>query len=108
MPGVIKKSKLSSLLLKKQKVTHQQNILFPKEDKNIKFVDQDILLTDAIYGKNILEEAKGKYFRYIVTAYNLQYKTFIVKYKNEMINPDRTSFYVYQEKMKVMMMNHRF
>ena len=80
MPGVIKKSKSSlksPLLLKKQKVTHQQSISFQKEDKNIKFVDHDILLTDAIYGKNILEEGKGKYFRYTVTAYNLQYKTML-------------------------------
>ena len=113
MPGVIKKrslskskSKLSSLsslsLLslsssKKQKVTHQQSISFQKEDKNIKFVDHDILLTDAIYGKNIPEEGKGKYFRYTVTAYNLQYKTFTVKYKNEAIDLDGISFYIYQE-----------
>ena len=88
MPGVIKKKSLSSksksklsssssssLSSKKQKVTHQQSISFQKEDKNIKFVDHDILLTDAIYGKNIPEEGKEKYFRYTVTANNLQYKT---------------------------------
>ena len=63
----------------------------------MKFVDQDILLTDAIYGKNIPEEGKEKYFRYTVTAYNLQYKTFTVKYKNEAIDPDGISFYIYQE-----------
>ena len=105
MPGVTKKksssskskSKSSSLSSKKQKVLHQQNILFPKEDKNVKFVDHDILLTDAIYGKNIPEEGKGKLFRYTVTAYNLQYKTFMVKYKNEAIDPDGISFYIYQE-----------
>ena len=60
MPGVIKKLKLLSksklLSSKKQKVTHQQSISFEKDDKNMKFVDQDILLTDAIYGKNIPEE----------------------------------------------------
>ena len=105
MPGVIKKksssskpkSKSSSSSSKRQKVTHQQNILFPKEDKNIKFVDHDILLTDAIYGKKNPEEGKGKLFRYTVTAYNSQYKTFTVKYKNEAINPDGISFYIYQE-----------
>ena len=90
---------MSLLLLssKKQKVTHQQSISFQKEDKNIKFVDHDILLTDAIYGKNIPEEGKGKLFRYTVTAYNSQYKTFTVKYKNEAIDPDGISFYIYQE-----------
>ena len=106
MPGIIKKksssskpkSKSSSSLSKRQKVTHQQNILFPKEDKNIKFVDHDILLTDAIYGKKNPEEGKGKLFRYTVTAYNSQYKTFTVKYKNEAIDPDGISFYIYQEK----------
>ena len=101
MPGGTKKksssskskSKPSSSSSKKRKVSHhQQNILFPKEDKNVKFVDHDILLTDAIYGKNIPEEGKGKLFRYTVTAYNLQYKTFTVKYKNEAIDPDGISF----------------
>ena len=76
---------------------HQQNILSPKEDKNVKFVDHDILLTDAIYGKNIPEEGKGKLFRYTVTAYNSQYKTFTVKYKNEAIDADGINFYTYQE-----------
>ena len=55
------------------------------------------MLTDAIYGKNIPEEGKGKLFRYTVTAYNSQYKTFTVKYKNEAIDPDGISFYIYQE-----------
>ena len=73
---------------------HQQSISFEKEDKNMKFVDQDILLTDEIYGKNIPEEGKGKYFCFTVTAYNLQYKTFTVKYKNEAIDPDGISFYI--------------
>ena len=68
----------------------------------MKFVHHDTLLIDAIYGKNILEEAKGKYFSYTVTAYNSQYKTFTVKYKNE-ANLMEYPF-IYTRRKMVMMM----
>ena len=87
---------------------HQQSIRFQKQDKNKKFVDHDILLTDAIYAEHIPKEAKGKYFRYSATVYNSQTKMFTVKYKNKTIDPDEIFFMFSRRKKDMMMMICRF
>ena len=83
------------------KTTHQILLLvnsgFLKKSNYKRYINKDILLTDDIYNRKVPEAAKGKFFRYIVTHFVPCYKHFTVKYKNEVIDPEGTCFYSYQE-----------
>ena len=51
-------------------------------------VDQDVLFTDAIYGRTIPKDMEGQLFHYTVTGYNSPSNSFNVQYRNKMIKEE--------------------
>ena len=87
------------LTAKKAKKHHQVTLgsikgfgTIPKEQT---FVDQDILLTDIIYGSRVPVDAHGKLFHYKVTAFHPSNQTFTLKYTKRVIDPDGSQFVEY-------------
>jgi hypothetical protein len=76
---------------KKNKKSHQITLVgagMKKVDKAPLLTGQSALFTDAIYGKAIPPEHKGKYFLYYVRSYDAETEEFTVKYRNSMIMGD--------------------
>ena len=48
-------------------------------------VYQDVLFTDAIYGRTIPKDMEGQIFHYNITGYNSPSNSFNVQYRNKMI-----------------------
>ena len=51
-------------------------------------VDQDVLFTDAIYGRTIPKDMEGQLFHYTVTEYDSSSNSFNVQYWNKMIEEE--------------------
>ena len=51
-------------------------------------MDQDVLSTDAIYGRTIPEDMKGQLFHYTVMGYNSPSNSFNIQYQNKMIEEE--------------------
>ena len=61
------------------------------------YVRTEILLDDSIYGRNIPESAKGKWFLYTVYGYDSKSDTYSAKYGKQAIDPESTVFVAFAE-----------
>ena len=56
-----------------------------------KYTDNLIVLSDRIYGTNVPNAAKGKFYKYKVGKYNSDGKNFDLHYMDQAIEPESTN-----------------
>eukprot|EP00956_Cyclotella_meneghiniana_P030727 scaffold78248_cov106-Cyclotella_meneghiniana.AAC.1 len=93
---------------KKSKTTKDggksQQITLFKANPNIarisvveQYLRTEVLLTESIYHGRVPDDAKGKYFKYIVSEHEERTDTYSVKYCGQAISPSMSNFVAFHE-----------
>ena len=91
------KKKARGTKKRSQPTLFQSNPSIKQTKVHKQYLRTEILLDNSIYGRNIPDNAKGKWFLYTVHGYDSKSDTYSAKYGKQAIDPESAVFVAFAE-----------